>query len=182
MMDSSNRAVAAVRMPDRAASVFRQATRADIDEIARLWNEAIVRGESTHAPEPLTTDQVSRYLFDVPPKFEIYAHEVSNRLIGWGGLMRYHERKAYGNTAEIVAYVSANHRRRGVGRSIVNHALQRAHALRFHAVVLILQAAPSYLTASALRLGFRYTGHLSHVLPIGGDWRDIYIFEKLLSG
>jgi L-amino acid N-acyltransferase YncA len=159
---------------------IRQLAKADVPDVLRIWNAAITEGESTRSATPLTADEVGALIFDVPARFEAYCYETAQAIVAWGGLTRYHEREAYGATAELSIYVSPQDRRRGIGRALARHALMRAQQLGFHAIVVILQAEAVHTMAWALRLGFRNTGRLTGVLPIGSDWRDVFIFHKLL--
>jgi L-amino acid N-acyltransferase YncA len=152
--------------------------RPDLDAVLRLWDAATVRGESTYGPKPPALDEAASMLLDGPPRFESYVYETSDGIVGWSGLLRYHEREAYGATAELVAYVAPDRRRQGVGRRLSHHALARAPELGFHTIVVILQPEPAYLLAVAARLGFRCTGRLTSVLAVGSEWRDIFIFQR----
>lgn len=165
---------------DHDGGRIRRLNKADVDAVGRICNAAVVRGEYTHGPKQLTPEHVVTVLFDVPACFESYAYETSAGIVGWAGLLRYHEREAYGATAELVVYVSPEHRRCGIGRILAQHVLARAPELGFHVIVLILQAEPAYLLAAAARLGFRCTGRLASVLPVGEEWRDIYVFQRFV--
>jgi phosphinothricin acetyltransferase len=159
---------------------IRPLEKTDIPDVLRIWNTAITHGESTRSATPLTADEVGALIFDVPARFEAYCYETAQALVGWGGLTRYHEREAYGATAELSIYLSPEYRHRGIGRALARHALMRARQLEFHAIVVILQAEQVHAMAWALRLGFRNTGRLTGVLPVGSDWRDVFVFQKLL--
>jgi L-amino acid N-acyltransferase YncA len=167
--------------PDHTSGHIRKLVDADVEPVLAIWNAANLSGEHTHVAEALTLEQARATLFDVPKRFESYVHESSGRVAGWAALMRYHEREAYGATAELVAHVSANCRRQGIGRALVRHALARAPQLGFHTIVAILQPDPAYIVAWTARLGFRCTGQLKAVLPLGTEWRDILVFQRSVS-
>jgi L-amino acid N-acyltransferase YncA len=153
----------------------------DAVAVARIYNAAVAGGESVYRSKSLDTTQVLEMLFSSPPRFECFGFENSDGLVGWSGLLQYHEREAYQTTARLVAYVALDQRRQGIARALVRHALGRADELAFHTVVLMLQKRPAYLLAWAARLGFRNTGYLAAALPVDSEWRDILIFQRFIA-
>ena len=166
--------------PDHEQRI-RRLVHADMESVVRIWEAAIVRAESTFGPKPPTVEEAGAMLLEVPARFESYVYETADGIVGWGGLLRYHEREAYGATAELTAFVAPDHRRRGIGRALSSYALARARDLGFHTIVVILQPEPAYVLAVAARLGFRCTGRLTSVLAAGGEWRDIFVFQRAMT-
>jgi L-amino acid N-acyltransferase YncA len=161
---------------------IRRLDESDIDAVVRICNDAIAQGESTYGPDPVTAEQMLRQLCGLPPPFECFVYQDHDGIVGWAGLMRFAGRDIYDTTPELGIFVSAAHRRRGIGRALARHALARAADLGFHGLVLILQPEPTFLMAWAIRLGFRSAGRLPAVLPARTEWRDIFVFQKFLSG
>jgi phosphinothricin acetyltransferase len=161
---------------------IRRLDESDIDAVVRICNDAIALGESTYGPDHVTAEQMLNRLCRLPPRFESFVYEDRDGIVGWAGLMRFTEREIYDSTPELGILVSRTHRRRGIGRALARHALTRAADLGFHGLVLLLQPNPTYLMAWAIRLGFRSAGWLPAVLPVGTEWRDIFVFQKFLLG
>lgn len=166
---------------ENVTGYIRRAQSKDGEAIAQIYNAAVARGESVYRAPTLTAEQARDMLFGVPSRFECFAFEGPSGFSGWSGLLRYHDREAYQTTAELATYVTPQDRGQGIGRALVQHALDQSRELGFHTVVLLLQAKPSYLLAWAARLGFRYMGFLSGALPVGSEWRDILVFQHSTS-
>lgn len=154
----------------------------DLEDIARICNSAIKRGESTYGPGDVSSEELRALLFNVPAQFESYVWEAGGAVVGWAALMRHMNRDIYPTVAELTVFVADEHRRRGVGHGLVHHAFARAGELGFRALLLILQPEPAYVVAWAVRMGFRNVGWLMGVLPVGESSRDILLFQRFLKG
>jgi len=153
----------------------------DLEAAARLCSEAIARGESTLGPDPLGPEALAETLKG-DARYEAWAvDDREGRVAGWAALAPHTKRDIYDTVAELLVFVSGERRRHGFGRALVHHAITRATELRFRALVALLQPAPSFAVAWAVRLGFRSAGALTGVLPVGPEWRDILIFQKWLQ-
>jgi len=155
----------------------------DLEDVVRICNAAIARGESTYGPGDLASEGLRPLLFDVPAQFESYVWDGGGGgIAGWVALMRHMNRDIYPTVAELTVFVSDEYRRRGIGHALVRHAFERAGALGFRALILILQPEPAYTVAWAVRLGFRNVGWLMGVLPVGERSRDILVFQRFMKG
>lgn len=155
----------------------------DVENAAWICNTSITRGESTHGPGSIPSEQLRAELLDAPAQFESYVCDGGGGVMaGWAALMRHTHRDIYDTVAELTVFVADEHRRRGIGRALVQHALERASELGFRVLLLILQPEPAYALAWAFRLGFRNVGGLPCVLPVGEQWRDILVFVRYMKG
>jgi len=154
----------------------------DLEDVVRICNAAIARGESTYGPNDMTAEELGPLLFGVPAQFESYVFDGGNGVIaGWAALMRHMNRDIYPTVAELTVFVADEYRRRGIGHALVQHAFERANDLGFRALLLILQPDPAYTVAWSLRLGFRNVGWLTGVLPIGDRMQDILVFQRFMK-
>jgi L-amino acid N-acyltransferase YncA len=172
-------------LPIRRQSIsIRRLEPRDIGSAAAIYNQAIVSGESTYGPDVISEERLRNELFDAPPQFESYACDGNDDgpVYGWAALARHTHRDIYDTVAELMVFVSAEHRRRGLGRALAEHALSRAPQLGFRVLLLIVQPEPAFLLAWAMRHDFRSAGRLSGVLPVGERWQDILVFERFLEG
>jgi L-amino acid N-acyltransferase YncA len=153
----------------------------DIDSAVRIVNACIANGESSYGPEPFTREQLQAELFDAPAKYESYVCEKADGAIaGWVGLLRHTHRDIYDTIAELAVFVAGEHRRAGIGRALVQHALDCAVALEFRALLAIVQPWPAHVIAWAFRLGFRRIGGLDGALPAVVGCRDILLLQRTL--
>lgn len=154
----------------------------DLEDVVRICNAAIARGESTYGPTDISADELRPLLFDVPAQFESYVWDGDDGAIaGWGALMRHMNRDIYPTVAELTVFVADDYRRRGIAHALVQHCFERANELGFRSLLLILQPDPAYTVAWAVRLGFRNVGWLMGVLPIGDRMQDILVFQRFMK-
>lgn len=163
-------------------SHIRRLESGDLEDVVRICNAAIARGESTYGPTDISAEEMRPLLFGVPAQFESYVWQGDGGSIaGWMGLMRHMNRDIYPTVAELTVFVDHSYRRRGIGHALVQHAFKRANDLGFRALLLILQPDPAYTVAWSFRLGFRNVGWLKGVLPIGDRLQDILVFQRSMK-
>jgi phosphinothricin acetyltransferase len=154
----------------------------DLEEIAALCDEAARAGESAEGPAPMGRAYLRSRLFGFGSKFEAYGLHEGGRLVAWGALAPHTHRPVYNVCAEISLVVASAYRRRGLGRRLAAHLLERAQELRFHTLLVLLPTEPTHPTAWAVRLGFRSAGGLSSALRTADDeWCDVLIMQKFLE-
>lgn len=154
----------------------------DLDQATRIANTCIGRCESTFGPDCLRVEELRAELFDAPAQYEAYVSETrSGSVAGWAALLRHTHRDIYDTVAELAVFVAIEHRRAGIGRALVQHALARASSLHFRVLLLLLQPEPAHVVAWAFRWGFRRAGGLTGVLPVNGCWKDILLFERAMQ-
>lgn len=155
----------------------------DMEDVVRICNASIARGESTYGPGDISSEELRPLLFGVPAQFESYVWDGGGDTIaGWAALMRHMNRDIYPTVAELTVFVADEHRRRGIGHALVRHAFERADHLGFRALLLIMQPEPAHSVAWAVRLGFRNVGWMTGVLPVGEQSRDILVFQRFMRG
>ena len=173
----------ALRPEDARPSVtMRRLEAGDLEDIAALCDEAAFAGESAEGPAPMDRAYLRSRLFGGEAKFEAYGLYEGGRLVAWGALAPHTYRPVYNVCAEISLVVATSRRRRGLGRRLATHLLERAHAHRLHTVLVVLPSEPTPPMAWAVRLGFVSVGGLSGALQTGDDeWHDIVLMQKYLA-
>ena len=166
----------------RPSVTMRRLQADDLEEIAALCDEAALAGESAEGPAPMDRAYLRTRLFGGDAKFEAYGLHEGGRLVARGALAPHTYRPVYNVCAEISLVVASDRRRRGLGRRLATHLLERAHAHRLHTLLVVLASEPTHPMAWAVRLGFCGAGGLSGVLQTGDDeWRDIFLMQKFLA-
>ncbi len=168
-------------MSPHAPQLARRLARGDIPAVTRLFNEGIDAGELTTDTAHRSVDQLASWLLTSSPQFEAYVVDAGAGPIAWASLTRHHEREAYGKTAELSVYVTPAQRRRGLGLALGEHMVERATALSFHLLVMLVYAHRPPALKAAAKLSFSEVGSLRGVVPRDGDWLDVTLCQRRLG-
>ncbi len=158
---------------------IREMTAGDADAVLEIYAEGIATGHATFettSPDWADWDRARR------PDCRFVA-TVGGEVLGWAVLSAVSSRPVYAGCAEVMIYISARARGRGLGRAL----LERLVAASKAAGVWTLQAGifPENLGSLALHesLGFRRLGvrkrpgRMTHG-PMAGQWRDVVLLER----
>ena len=156
---------------------LRDANEADLPAIVEIYNATIPSRMVTADLEPVTVESRRPWLA---------VHQESSRPIwvlcnktetvaAWLSFDQFYSRPAYDGTAMIALYVSPSHRRLGLGRHLLQTAIQRAPAMRLHTLLgyIFGHNAPSLRLFEAQ--GFKPWGHLPRVAVLDAIERDLII-------
>lgn len=99
---------------------------------------------------------------------------------GWASLSPWSDRAAYAKTVEVSVYVAEEHRRRGVGRRLLQALVAAGRAHGHHSLLARISADNDASIRLHARLGFTVAGTLHEVGTKFGRVLDICIMELLL--
>ncbi len=141
----------------------------DLEHIVAIYNQAITEGNCTADTTPLTVSQQQEWFGGHnPDRYPIYVMEEGEKeekiITGWCSLSAHRRgRMALQHVAEISYYVDKNHRRKGIGRQLMEHALQEAPKLGFHNLFAILLDINQTSIVMLEKNGFSEWGHLPDI-------------------
>jgi|SRR5579863_1036706 L-amino acid N-acyltransferase YncA len=152
-----------------SATVIRQATLADLDRILRIWESGRSNAGVATAGETAgrqTPDRVAIEAFfrgrilGQTPIFQIWVAEADREVIAWQSL------SAWANNpvtrplfAESSTYVDAAYHSKGIGRSLLLHAMR--HGRKVGIRVIVGFVSPTNRRSIALLKSIGWTQHLS---------------------
>ena len=147
------------------------ATIDDLASIVAIYNDAVRQRFATADLEPVTVEQRSGWFHEHhPASLPIYVAERERGVAGWCSLSAYRPgRAALTRTAEISYYVAAALHRRGVGTTLVRHAIEQAPRFGKHVLfgILLERNAPSIRLL--IKCGFDLWGRLPDAALIDGE-------------
>jgi L-amino acid N-acyltransferase YncA len=155
----------------------------DLAEIVAIYNAAIPGRAATADTEPVTVEQRGNWFreFD-PARRPLWVYcGADERIRGWLSLRSFYGRPAYQATVETGVYVSPEMQRQGVGRCLLDHALQHAPGMGIRTLLAFIfshNAASLHLFADA---GFDEWGRLPRVAQLDADERDLSILGKRIG-
>ena len=162
------------------SSVFVRAAQAlDASSIASIYNEGIADRSATFETEPRgSRDFASRLACAGLP---LLVAEADGRIVGWAGVARYSDRKAYAGVGEMSIYVHRGARQRGIGTRLCQQVIEEAALQGFYKLLGKLFPENTACIRMAASCGFRDVGiHRCHG-RLDGRWRDVLLIERLLG-
>ena len=162
--------------------VLRDATEADLPAIVEIHNAAIASRISTAQLEPATVESRREWFrAHSPAQYPIWVAELGGALTGWLSFREFLPRCAYRATVEISVYVSEKFRRRGIGRKLLQEAIERAPQLGVHSLVGLIFGHNQPSIVLFRTAGFERWGLLPGVARVDGVERDLAIVGRRID-
>jgi L-amino acid N-acyltransferase YncA len=145
------------------------------DDVLRIYEAGIDSGDATFEPAAPSWPE-----FDAKfrPEVRFVALSPDGSVLGWVALSSVSSRRVYAGVAEVSVYVSPDAARRGVGRALLDAAIEASEA----ADIWTLQAGIFPENAASLALhakaGFRTVGIRERMGRHGDRWRDVVLLER----
>lgn len=197
--------VAALVTPEMLAKQparFRLATAEDLPAIVAIYNATIDSRMVTADIEPVSVESRLAWFQEHDPQKrplwvvdaaqvagqvttasnaafdEVASQDGDAQVVAWLSFSDFYGRPAYAGTAEISIYVAEGARGKGVGRCLMQAAIDFAPQLNLHTLLGFIfgHNQPSLSLFSAF--GFATWGHLPRVAVLDGIERDLLIVGK----
>jgi len=110
---------------------YRDATHSDLDTIVNIYNSTIPSRMVTADTEPVTTESRMKWFDDhSSDKRPLWVVEnEDNQIVGWMSFQSFYGRPAYNGTVEISIYLDENQRGKGLGKILLQHAIDTCPGL-----------------------------------------------------
>jgi len=155
----------------------------DLPSIVAIYNQAVPTHLSTANTTAYTAEGRKTWFIEHnPEKRPIFVATADHRVVGWCSLSWYRPgRAALRFTAEISYYVDTAHQGRGIGSSLIRHALQACPSLGIKNVVAVVIDRNEGSRRLLEKMGFEQWGFLPKVLDFDGVEVGEYYFGKRVS-
>ncbi len=160
----------------------RDAVEADLPAIVAIYNQTIPGRMVTADTEPVSVEsRVPWFHAHNPRTRPLWVVADQGVVCAWLSLNSFYGRPAYFPTAEVSIYVSETHRRRGVGRDLLERILAYAPQCQVRNLLGFIwkHNEPSLKLFSAH--GFERWGHLPRVAVLDEIERDLIILGRRLG-
>ena len=156
----------------------RNATQADADAIAQIYNEGIGDRIATFETRPRSADDVARWFDGVHP---VVIVEDGGRIVGFASTSSYRPRECYAKIAEFSVYIARDSRGRGVGRRALEALIEASAAAGLHKLVSRIFPENVASRAACRSVGFREVGIYKAHGQLEGVWKDCVIVERIVG-
>jgi phosphinothricin acetyltransferase len=159
--------------------MVRDATRGDLDAIVAIYNATIAGRLVTADLDPVSSEsRVGWFEAHSPAKLPLWVEEREGEIVGWLSFQAFYGRPAYAATAEISVYIAEAWRRRGIGRGLVERAIERSPALGLTTLLGFVFAHNQPSLRLLESLSFERWGTLPAVARLDGFERDLVILGR----
>jgi L-amino acid N-acyltransferase YncA len=145
----------------------------DWPEVAAIYDDGIRAGNATFEVAPPAWEE-----WDASHTEIRVVAALDDRVAGWAALSATSDRCCYRGVAEVSVYVDPDAQGRGVGRTLLEHAIEESECNG----IWTLQAGifPENDASVALhrRCGFRVVGLRERIGELDGEWRDVLLLER----
>ena len=159
----------------------RVAVEADLADIARIYNHAIINTTSTFDTDPKTKEQWREVFARCSEAYPLLVATVDGRVVGWAALRIAVDRPAARFTVENAVYVDPDWQGRGVGSALMTGLVECARRNGYHAIMAMVVAGNEASARLHLKHGFQEVGLMREVGRKFDQWLDLIVFEKLLD-
>ena len=166
---------------------IRDATLDDLAAIVAIYNSTIASRSVTADLEPVTVESRLRWFHAHGAArrplwvAEQTERDGAGRVIGWLSFSDFYGRPAYARTAELSIYLDERARGRGLGRQLLEQALEAAPGLQIDTALGFIFGHNAPSLALFRRAGFEDWGMLPRVAVLDGVERDLVILGKRIA-
>jgi L-amino acid N-acyltransferase YncA len=161
---------------------FRDATLDDLPGIVAIYNSTVPSRLVTADLEPVTVEsRLAWFHAHGPQARPLWVVEENGTVVAWLSFSDFYGRPAYLRSAEVSIYLAESVRGKGLGKQLLQAALERAPALGINTLLGFIFGH----NEPSLRLfkGFEFQtwGTLPRVAVLDGVERDLVILGRRLS-
>ena len=98
--------------------------------------------------------------------------------VGWVSFQDFYGRPAYQKTAEISLYIDEKYRGKGLGRLILEYAIEKSHALGIENLLAFIFAHNLPSLSLFEKFGFELWANLKNIAELDGEKRSLIILGK----
>ncbi len=162
---------------------IRDAIEADLPKIVNIYNASIPSRIATGDLNPISVESRLQWFYDHSPEYRpIWVMEINNEIAGWLGFQSfYYGRPAYHKTAEISLYISPNYQRQGIGKQLLQRAIEKSPSFDLNILLGFIFAHNKPSLELFAKHKFEKWGYLPKVAQLDGVKRDLLIVGRTLQ-
>ncbi|PTY04841.1 N-acetyltransferase [Opitutaceae bacterium EW11] len=158
---------------------LRSASESDLPAIVRIYNQTIASRMVTADTEPVSVEsRVAWFRAHNPKTRPLWVSEAEGQTVGWLSFNSFYGRPAYNGTVEVSIYVDEQHRRRGVGRWLLQEAVRRSPECGVTTLLGFIFAHNEPSLKLFAQFGFERWAHLPRIAVLDEIERDLIIVGR----
>lgn len=161
---------------------MRIATEQALPAIVSIYNATVPTRQSTaDIIEVTVAEKMDWFKQHIPEKRPLLVHEHNGMVIAWVSFQSFYGRAAYDHTAEISIYISAEHRGKGLGRTLLSEALDMTRQLPIKTLVSFIFSHNSASISLFTSFAFEEWGKLPDIAEMDGKEYSLSILGKRVN-
>jgi len=157
---------------------LREADQESTDSIADIYNQYV--GKTTMDLEDKSADYFIDFILHKGKTENLYIAEIEHKVVGYGIIKAYSDRKGYQFTAETSTYLDIAHTGKGIGSILQKYLIEQAKGLGLKHLVAKIWASNSGSIQFHELHGYTIVGTQKQIGFVNGEWKDVTIMERLL--
>lgn len=158
--------------------IIRAACAVDAPAIAAIWNTMIRETLFTFTTDEKTEPGIAAMIADRPGAFWVAQ---DSDILGFVTYAQFRSGPGYRFSVEHSIVLAEAGQGRGVGRALMEKALEMAASQGLHVMVAGISAANPGGVAFHKTLGFERVGRMPQIAHKGGQWLDLILMQKMLG-
>ena len=156
----------------------RDATEADAEAIARIYNQGIEDRTSTFVTRASNATDVRGWFSGGMP---IVVVDGDSGVVGFAAASRWRQSDWFEGIAELSVYVEREQRGRGIGRIALSALVRAAEQAGLRKLIGGIFSSNRASRAVFLQAGLREVGIYEKQAQLDGVWHNVLIVEKLIE-
>lgn len=160
---------------------IRDAQTTDLATVVDIYNAAIPGRMATADTAPVTVEQRLPWFREFDPARRplwVFTSDAGGPVLGWLSLRSFYGRPAYRHTVEVGIYIDPDAQRRGIARTLLEHALEQGPRLDIATLLAFVFGHNEASIALFRRARFQSWGTLPRVAVLDGVERDLAILGR----
>jgi L-amino acid N-acyltransferase YncA len=158
-----------------------EATEGDIPQITAIYNEIIASSTAVFSEDPISTDSRLRWLGAHREMGRpVVVARVNGEVAGFAAYGEFRAWPGYSSTVEHSVHVARSHRRRGIGRGLLEWLIDCARLEGLHAMVAGIDAGNEASLRLHEQLGFKQVGRMPEIARKFDRWVDLVLLQLTL--
>ncbi|MGM9924759.1 MAG: GNAT family N-acetyltransferase [Bacillus sp. (in: firmicutes)] len=154
----------------------------DLPVIVDIYNSTIASRMVTADTEPVSVESKEKWFYEHNASTRpLWIVEFGGEICGWISFQSFYGRPAYNSTAEVSIYLHENFRGKGLGKAMLQKAIEACPALRIKTILGFIFAHNEPSLRLFSRFGFERWAHLPNVAELDGIERDLLILGKRIT-
>lgn len=163
--------------------MIRLASKSDLSDIDRIYNQAVKDGFRTAHIQPMSTSERMEWFYNHPQhSYPVWVYEKNNKVVGWASFSPYRPgRAALNEVAEISFYIDFDFLGLGIGSQLMDFCLKQASALNKRILFAIIIEGNQGSIRLLEKFGFDKWGFLPEVFHFQNEKRGQIYMGKILD-
>ena len=163
------------------STVIREATEADSETIADIYNESIRAVDSTMVDQPIDGADILSQMRLFSEKEGYFVMERGEYMVGWGVIKRFGEGPGYAYTGETSVFLRRSETGKGYGTKLKSYVLEQCKAFGYHHLTARVWASNTVSIEYNKQFGYEVVGIQKEIGFMGGEWKDVALLQLVFN-